>query len=256
MKGQFSRLPKSAASNIFWYFVLFRVTRAKDWFRAWEGKIGYCELCCWQQQVFGLQKVGSRSEIYSARWKLILISDQAKDFVKNCFEGGGAPCLLLNRWFTSGILNKSILWVEKSFYLTIYMWRKREFYEEIWRWFARVKCRNIMSGFRKCCDCRVSRLLCDLPKERNSCRLFHQKGAGENNCALQYASLVINSLSVSWFELARILSMHWKVRAQKFWWLFILRYNTTIYGSLRYEGPVLWSKLSKDIKKRRINLQL
>ena len=32
-------------------------------------------------------KVGSRGEIYSARWKLMLISDQAKDLVKNCFGG-------------------------------------------------------------------------------------------------------------------------------------------------------------------------
>ena len=95
------------------------------------------------------------------------------------------------------------------------MWRKREFYGTIWRWFARVKCGNIMSGFRKCCDCRVSRLLCDLPKEWDSCRLFHPKGAGENNCALQHASLVINSLSVSWFELVRIWSEHRKVRSEK-----------------------------------------
>ena len=36
-------------------------------------------------------KRGSRGEIYSARWKLMLISDQAKDvFVKNCLEGGGS----------------------------------------------------------------------------------------------------------------------------------------------------------------------
>ena len=34
-------------------------------------------------------KGGSRGEIYPARWKLMLISDQAKDvFVKNCLEGG------------------------------------------------------------------------------------------------------------------------------------------------------------------------
>ena len=30
MKEQFSRLAKSAASNIFWYFVSFRATRVKD----------------------------------------------------------------------------------------------------------------------------------------------------------------------------------------------------------------------------------
>ena len=34
-------------------------------------------------------KVGSRGEFYSPRWKLMLISDQVKDLVKNCFEGGG-----------------------------------------------------------------------------------------------------------------------------------------------------------------------
>ena len=34
-------------------------------------------------------QVGSRDESYSARWKLTLISDQAKDLVKNCLEGGG-----------------------------------------------------------------------------------------------------------------------------------------------------------------------
>ena len=34
-------------------------------------------------------KVGSRVEIYSAKWKLMLISDQAKDLIKKCVEGGG-----------------------------------------------------------------------------------------------------------------------------------------------------------------------
>ena len=51
-------------------------------------------------------KVGSRGEIYSARLKLMLISDQAKDLVKNCLKAG-TLCLLSNRWFKSGILNKS-----------------------------------------------------------------------------------------------------------------------------------------------------
>ena len=55
------------------------------------------------------QKVGSRGEIYSVRWKLMLISDHAKDLHKNCFEGGVVPCLLFNRWCTSGILKKSTL---------------------------------------------------------------------------------------------------------------------------------------------------
>ena len=34
-------------------------------------------------------KVGSRVEMYSTRWKFMLISEQAKDLVKNCLEGGG-----------------------------------------------------------------------------------------------------------------------------------------------------------------------
>ena len=49
--------------------------------------------------------------------------------------------------------------------VTIYVHvEKARVYEVIWRCFARVKCRSIMSGFRKCCDCRESHLLCDLPK--------------------------------------------------------------------------------------------
>ena len=35
-------------------------------------------------------KVGSRGEIYSARWQLMPISDQDKGLVKNCLEGGGS----------------------------------------------------------------------------------------------------------------------------------------------------------------------
>ena len=39
---------KSAASNIFWHSVSLRATQVKDWSWAWDGKIGDCELCCWQ----------------------------------------------------------------------------------------------------------------------------------------------------------------------------------------------------------------
>ena len=53
-------------------------------------------------------KVGSKDEIYSATWKLTPISDQAKDTVKNFLEDGTA-CFLFDRWFTSRILNKSIV---------------------------------------------------------------------------------------------------------------------------------------------------
>ena len=36
------------------------------------------------------QKVSSMGEFFSARWKLLLISDQAKNLVKNWFEGRGS----------------------------------------------------------------------------------------------------------------------------------------------------------------------
>ena len=82
------------------------------------------------------KKVGSRGEIYSAKWKLMLISDQVKDLDKNWFEGGGLHVSFFNRWCKSGILNKSALWVELSVEIS---------------WVV-----------RKCCDCRKGRLLCDL----------------------------------------------------------------------------------------------
>ena len=55
--------------------------RRKDWI-----------LCALSLAVTSLwpQKVGSMGEIFSARWKLLLISDQDKDLVKNWFEDGGS----------------------------------------------------------------------------------------------------------------------------------------------------------------------
>ena len=89
MKEQVSRLAKSAPSNVFSYFVsefgftgerLIPDLRRKDWIlRA----LFLAVTSLWPH------KGGSRNEIYSARWKLMLISDQAKDLVKICFEGGG-----------------------------------------------------------------------------------------------------------------------------------------------------------------------
>ena len=38
-------------------------------------------------------KVGSRVEVYSPRWKFILISDQAKDLVKKKVWKGGGDCM-------------------------------------------------------------------------------------------------------------------------------------------------------------------
>ena len=87
MKEQVSRLAKSAASNIFSNFLSFGYTgvrlipslRRKDWIlRA----LLLAVKSLWPH------KVGSRGEIYSARWKLMLICDQAKDLVKNCLKAG------------------------------------------------------------------------------------------------------------------------------------------------------------------------
>ena len=61
-------------------------------------------------------KVSSKDEIYSARWKLRLISDQAK---------GGGSMSPFHRWFTSRILNKSTVCVEKRFNVTIFVEKAR-----------------------------------------------------------------------------------------------------------------------------------
>ena len=101
-------------------------------------------------------KVGSSGEVYSARWKLMLISDQAwQRLSKKLFGKAGALCLLFDRWLYPGFwINRLCEWRKVSMRLCV--WRKRDFFGVIWRCFARVKCGNIMSGFRKCCDCRES----------------------------------------------------------------------------------------------------
>ena len=72
----------------------------------------------------------------------------------------GALCLLFNRWFTSGILDKSTVWVEKSFHATIYVEEARVFRSKL----TTFRPFHSLSGFRNCCDCRECCLLCDLPK--------------------------------------------------------------------------------------------
>ena len=142
---------KSAASNIFLYFVSFRDTgerlipglRQKDWILQ-ASLLAVTSL--WTH------KEGSKGEIHSGR--LMLISDQAKDLVKNCFEGGGLhvsfstsglhPGSWINRLFESRKVSCDDLCGESE----------RFSVGVIWRCFARVKCGNIMSGFRKCCDFR------------------------------------------------------------------------------------------------------
>ena len=109
MKEQVSRLAKSAASNIFSYFVSFSYTgerlilgfRRKDWIlRAINLLLPVKSL--WPH------KLSPSGQIYSARSKLMLTSDQAKElFKKNVWMVGSSMTPLQNRWFTSEILNKS-----------------------------------------------------------------------------------------------------------------------------------------------------
>ena len=54
----------------------------------------------------------------------MLISEKDKDLVKIVLKSGSL-WLLFNRWFTSGILNKSTVRVEKSFVVTIYVEKVR-----------------------------------------------------------------------------------------------------------------------------------
>ena len=76
------------------------------------------------------QKLGSRDEIYSERWKLALISDQAKDLAKIVWKAG-AVCLTAGfRSFTSGILSKSTVSIEKSFHVTNDLCRESESFTE------------------------------------------------------------------------------------------------------------------------------
>ena len=65
----------------------------------------------------------------------------------------GAPCLLFNRWFTSRILNKSTVWLEKSFHRR-FMCRMRQFFRVIWRVISPVLNVEILRVvFWKFCDC-------------------------------------------------------------------------------------------------------
>ena len=70
--------------------------RRKDWI-LWASLL--------EVKSFWPQKVRSRGQIYPVRSKLMLISDQTKDFVKNCLESRGSMSPFQNRWFTCEILN-------------------------------------------------------------------------------------------------------------------------------------------------------
>ena len=89
MKEQVSRLAKSA---VFQYVTVFRFILAKTLISGLRRK-GIILLAL-MQAVTSLwpQKVAFRSQNYSAGAKLMLISDQARDLVKICFEGR-RPCV-------------------------------------------------------------------------------------------------------------------------------------------------------------------
>ena len=89
MKEQVSRLAKSAVVQYVTVFRLILAKRVKHWSRAW-GII--LRALMWAVTSLWPQKVAFRSQNYSARAKLMLISDQARDLVKICFEGR-RPCV-------------------------------------------------------------------------------------------------------------------------------------------------------------------
>ena len=130
MKEQVSRLAKSTVVQYVTVFRLILAKRVKHWFRTRDGKASYCELILrlilakrvkhcfhsfiheWMKTLIsGLrpkgiilralmwavtslwpQKIAFRIQNYSAREKLMLISDQARHLVKICFEGR-RPCV-------------------------------------------------------------------------------------------------------------------------------------------------------------------
>ena len=83
------------------------------------------------------QKVVSKSQIYSARAKLKLNSDQARDLVKNCFEGRSLCVPFKTAPLHPGSwINRLCLCGESESY-----WERA-----IWWYFARIKSRNIVLG--------------------------------------------------------------------------------------------------------------
>ena len=69
--------------------------------------------------------------------------------------------LLFNRWFTSGILNKSSISESRKVPCDDLCAESETFTD----WFPNVSpLLSIMTGFGKCCNCHESHLFCDLPK--------------------------------------------------------------------------------------------
>ena len=78
-------------------FRLILAKRVKHWSRAWDRKASYCTLWCGRWQGWP-QKVVCRSQTYSARGKLMLISDEARDLKRFPFVGTGRPDQSVWNW--------------------------------------------------------------------------------------------------------------------------------------------------------------
>ena len=94
MKEQVSRLAKSAVVQYVTVFRLILAKRVKHTDLGLETELKGIILWALTWAVTSLwpQKVTFRSQNYSARAKLMVISDQARDLVKICFEGR-RPCV-------------------------------------------------------------------------------------------------------------------------------------------------------------------
>ena len=141
MKEQVSQLGKSAVVQYVTVFRLILAKRVKHWSRAW-GII--LRALMWAVTSLWPQKVAFRSQNYSARAKLMLISDQARD-CKNLFWRPASMCPFQNGSSTSGILNKLTVWAK--FACDDLCGESKSYWERVmWWYFTHIKCGDIMSG--------------------------------------------------------------------------------------------------------------
>ena len=102
MIGKVSRFAKSAFVQYVTVFRLILATRMKTLISGLRRKGIILRALMWAVTSLWPEKVAFRSQNYSARAKLMLISDQARDLVKMA-----SMCPFQNGSSTSGILNKS-----------------------------------------------------------------------------------------------------------------------------------------------------
>ena len=87
MKEQASRMGKSAVVQHVTVFCLILAKRVNHWSRDWNRKASL-GASLWAVTKLWPQKVVFRSQIYSSRAKLMLISDQSRDLVKIVLKAG------------------------------------------------------------------------------------------------------------------------------------------------------------------------